>query len=514
MKKILFRNAGFILAAGLILSSCSKLEDFGDTNVNPLAATDPITGALLTSAQINTIPFLSSGGSTGAGSSLRPGLFVQYFSETQYTETSLYQEPKLEFGIYHTGLMDLQRIIDLNSDAADAPKYAASGSAANQIAVAKILKSYIVWTLTDKWGDIPYAEAMGGKKTGNLTPKYDTQESIYKAMIADLTSAVEGFDGGPAVKGDIYFGGNAAKWKKVANTLRMMMAMRLSKVYPGAGEYAATEFSAAATDPAGFMTSNADNMVCDFPANSPYKHPWYLIYDGRNDYAYSKTLADILSNMADQRRSKFASAGNSFAYGLLRADASVITGYATVLANKQENADVIIIGAAPSLLTLAEGVERGWVTATATGYTAQQAYEAGVRASFEQWGLPDANATSVLTGPGNYVTGAGGGANIGNTVAFNQLPGQTAVTTTALQRIALQMYLAHYPDGIQAWSNWRRTNFPTLVPTTFAVNAGKGIPRRYVYGNNEYGTNQANVAEAVGRLTGGDQVDSKIWWDR
>ena len=83
--------------------------------------------------------------------------------------------------------------------------------------------------ITDRWGDIPYSDALKGDP--NVT--FDTQEVIYKDLIKELTEAVAQFTtGGAAVKGDIIYGGDIAKWKKFANSCRMLMALRLSKVYP------------------------------------------------------------------------------------------------------------------------------------------------------------------------------------------------------------------------------------------------------------------------------------------
>jgi len=106
---------------------------------------------------------------------------------------------------------------------------------------------------------------------------------------------------------------------------------------------------------------------------------------------------------------------------------------------------------------------------------------------------------------------------IGNSPTFNQLPlTSSAVTTTNIQRIALQKYLSLFGDGIQAWSEFRRLDFPQLQPTTNAINvaAGKQIPTRYVYGINEYSLSPDKVGAAVTRLPGGDKMNSKVWWDQ
>lgn len=502
-KPFLAVATGTLLLAG---TGCNKLEDFGDTNINPLGATTPITAALLTNAEASL---------GGVATSVRPALFVQYVSETQYTDASLYSEPKLEYGGTYSGVMyDLQSIINRNSDAATAAANTGSGSNANQIAVAKILKTYYIWTTTDRWGDVPYDEALTG--AGNFTPKFDEQAKIYERMIKDLKAAIAGFDAGLAVRGDIMYGGDAAKWKKLANTLRMQIALRLSKKFPNAGQFSATEFAAAATDGAGFIASNADNFTIAYPGGAAYRHPWYDTYNGRSDYAFSKTFGDILANMGDGRRAAFGSTGTPLPYGLTRAQVtSLPTTYSMVLdaPYRKENSPVVVISAANSLLTLAEGLERAWVTVP--GYTAQSAYEAGVTASFDQWGISGA-AAYIAGSASKYNTGTGGGTGIGVN-SFNSIPAASnATTTTNLQRIALQRFIALFPDGTQAWSEWRRTGVPALMATTNATNdaAGKTIPRRYVYGALEYSLNPAQLQTAITRLPGGDVMNGKVWWDQ
>ena len=510
MKHNFFKSL-FVLSASVYLlagTGCKKLEDFGDINTDPNGSINPVTAALLTSAE-SALGGVVSGTGTGG---TKAGIFAQYISETQYTDASLYAEPKLEMGGTFSGpLEDLQVIINRNSDPAISATYLGSGSNANQIAVATILQSYYFWTITDRWGDIPCTDALKG--VANQQPKFDEQKDIYAKLLTDLTTAVGGFDGGLAMQGDVLYGGDASKWKKLANTLRMQIALRMSKVYPNAGDVAATAFAAAFNDPNGYIASNADNCVLPYDGGN-YKNPYFNIYDGRTDYAFSKTIGDIMSNMGDNRKAAFKDAGSDFPYGLVRADAiSFGTGYAQFLSAGQKlpASSVIIVNAATSLLAVAEGLERGWASSGAI--TAQVAYEQAIAQSFAQWGVSGA-ATYAAGAVASYTAGTGGGANIGAN-SYGSIVGADAITTTKLQRIALQRYLAHYPDGVQGWSEWRRTGVPNLKPTTFATNseAGKTIPIRYVYGTNEYSLNPAQVATAIGRLAGGDKMNSHIWWN-
>ena len=495
LKKLLFGAATVSLLA---LASCDKIKDFGNTNVNPNATPVPSTAALLTNVQA---------GLGGTSTQTRGALYAQQVSETQYTEVSLYSLPRLDFdGIYAGGLMDLQNIININKD--DATKTAAAkfGSNANQIAVARILKAYLIWTITDRWGDIPYTEALVGD--ANLTPKYDKQEDIYKDLIKELTEAKNQLDANaPAVSGDIIYykptatttansaqwGIAVGRWKKLANSLRMLIALRTSKVYPNAGGWAATNFVAAYNDADGYIASNGDNLTINYPGNvAAFRNPFYNLFESRHDFAESKLMTDLMSTLSDPRQGAFGSSTVGFPYGLTR-DAAVAFGsansnYAEILAASKRTAasPTVVVAASQVLLAVAEAAQRNWIA----GVTIATVYRNAIQASWDQWGV-----SGDITA---YTTGA-----------------NVALTSTAsdLQKIQTQQYISYYPDGIQAWSNWRRTAIPALTPTPSATNASKQIPRRYTYGQNEYSVNAAGVADAVTRL-GTDTEDKRVWWDQ
>ena len=497
-------------------AGCAKIDQFGTTNQNPNGITTPVTSALLTNV-------LSGLG--GFGTNNRTLLYPQLIAENQYTDASLYSLPQLEMGGTYSGpLQDLQTIIDYNSDPKTAGTASGNGSNANQISIARILKAFLFWYTTDRWGDVPYSEALKG--AANAAPKFDLQEDIYFGLIADVKAAVAGFDAGGPIKGDIIYGGNISAWKKLGNSLRMLMAMRLTKRYPAAGGKAAVEFADAAANPAGYISSNADNFTLSFPGGS-FKNTWYLTYETRDDYASSKTLGDVLTGLGDTRSSVYGTNSIMFAYGLTR-DLAIAFGNAVgngqsrvlALSKRTESSPIYIIPAATVMLARAEACERGWI---AGGTAAAEAdYNSAVALSFAQWGvtLP----AGYLTGPANYQTGAGvlaapGTGGIGATpapydnfrVASNNV--QDAATTTKLARIALQRWIAAFPNGNEAWAEWRRTGVPNLSGTRFATNAGGKIVRRYVYGVNDYNFNNAQTKAAAARISGGDTQDGRVWWD-
>lgn len=457
----------FIIPAALLAFGCNKLKDFGGTNINPNASTTPIVGALLTNVQ-------SSLGNYAAMT--RPGLYAQYFSETQYTDVSLYSLPQINYGGEYAGILyDLQNIINQNVSN-------------NQSAVARILMQYIYWTLTDRFGPIPYSEAL----KGNPTPKYDSQEEVYKGMISTLKAAVDQFDASSPITGDIIYNGNVNSWRKLANTLRMAMALRLSKVYPSPSGYAATEFKAAISHAAGVITTNAENFTARYPGGN-FQNPWFATYNGRKDFGESAFMVNLLNSFSDTRQQAYGSSGTGVPYGVTRAKAEAFTGanpnWARILRDdlRQDNSPLVIYGAAQATLARAEAADYGWTTENMTTL-----YQNGIALSFEQWGLAAPPATYYTQSGVALTAPAGTGAN--------------------LRQIAVQRYIASYPNGLEGWSIWRKTGYPALTPAPDAV-VTTGIPRRYTYGQNEYATNDAATKAAASSL-GGDLVTSKVWWDK
>lgn len=507
MKNISIRKitGAALISLGLLGTGCAKMSEFGNTNVNPNGISTPVTSALLT----NTLSQVG-----GFAANVRRAVYAQYISENQYTETSLYALPLLEHAPTYSGpLQDLQTIIDYNTDPKTAGLAVANGSNANQIGIARILKAYIYWTVTDAWGDVPYSEALQG--ASNLTPKFDKQEDIYFGIIKECKEAVASFDNGAPIKGDILYGGNTAKWTKFANSLRMLMALRLTNKYPAAGGKAAVEFADAAAGP--HIDNNADNAVIQYPGGA-FQNPWYLVYQTRDDYASSKTLGDILGGLSDSRSTVFGTSGPMFPYGLTRDLAiaygnSVGNAQSRVLATsfRQPSSPVTVVGASIVLLARAEAKERGWIAGGTGG--AETDYNAGITASFNEWGL--SVPAGYLTGASNYNSGAGVPGSIGAgsapydnfRVADNNL--QNAATSDKLKRIALQYYIAAFPNGNEGWSSQRRTGVPFLTETRFKT--GKFV-NRYTYGSQSYALNNVNTTAAAASI-GGDVQETKVWWD-
>ena len=495
LKKYNINLVAGVLIAALAISSCTKkIDDFGSTNINPGVTTSPVTTALLT----NVLSTMANYTWDAGGVTTISGLYCQYFSETQYTDISIYNKEKPDWNVYFAAtdntfrtsgaLFNLQTIINYNSDPKTALAAAINGSNKDQIAIARILKAYIFSMLTDSYGDIPYSKALLGDN--GLVP-YDKQQAIYTDLFKELTEATAEFDGGVAVSGDILFGGDESKWKKFANSIHLLLALRLSKVDAATGK---TEFNKALS--AGVIGAG-ETIQQPFPGGN-FLSPVYQYYDvtKRFDYAVSKTMTDMLASLSDPRGKAwvYGTSTIGFPYGLSRDNAVSFANANTKYAQLMRGADstlpttaFTIIGSGEIFLARAEAAQLGWTTDVVSTM-----YSTGISESFKLWGVYD--ATTFAT----YMSNASIDLSAGN----------------ALQKICTQEWLTHYPAGARGWADWRRTGFPVLTPAPAGV--FPNIPRRMAYGNNEYSYNPANVAAAAAQYVLNGDKDSqygRIWWD-
>lgn len=460
-----------VLSACLVLSvtSCSKLEDFGDTNVNPGTVNDPVIGGLLTNVEANI---------SGYAYDAQGGIYAQYFSETQYTDASRYSRPESSFTGYYSGyLNDLQNIIN-------------TGESNNMSVIAKILQQYIYFIVTNKWGDVPYSEALQGAE--NFSPKYDRQEDIYKGIFQALTTAVDSFDDS-AITGDIIFNGDIDAWRRAANSLKLIAAIQLSKKVPAADDFAATAFREALSATGGVITSNAQNFQVNYPGGN-FQSPYFTRYLTRQDYGESAPMIELLQGFNDTRQSVYGTSTVGVPYGLPRGDAEAFTSshgnWSRIFAvdARPEDASVFLISAAQVALARAEAADIGWTTESLATL-----YEEGIQLSHEQWGV--SMSSGYLSGSGVALTaGAGSGAN--------------------LEQISIQRYIASYPDGMQAWNIWRKSGYPVLTPSPAPLNESGEIPRRLIYASSEFSSNEEAVNEAIANLPGGNTAEARVWWDQ
>lgn len=457
MKKLLLS----ITVIAFLVSSCEIASFDDDINKNPNLPSEAEASQLIANAMLS-LPSLSS--------SPQGEYNAQYLSEIIYIDDSLYPESTTSFyWLYQGPLMNLQTAIE-------------NTNVANEAAVAKILKAYYFWHMTDRWGDIPYSEALNG--TEDFTPAYDTQQEIYESLFALLKEARDQLEVGAGLSNDIIYDGDIEKWRKFSNTVRMLMALRLSEVD---ATWAEDEFTNAVDD--GIMTSNDDNFVFQHLANENNENYWYnqIIRQSRVWWALPVRLINMMEPNNDPRLSVYgeeaANTGNytGLPYGNpndVEADDYSLLGTQIY----EQDAPVYLVTYAQAKFALAEAAERGWITDTPGTH-----YNEAIEASIVQWTGSNAGVQSYLNEPD---------------VVYDPNNG--------IEMISEQRYLHLFMHGYEAWAEYRRTGYPDNM-----VNPqGRDVPLRQAYTSDEALNNTENYEEAVDRQFGGDNsIYGRVWWD-
>ena len=461
-------------------------DDFEEINTNPNAPVEVPTSFLLTNAQRSIMDDMWDEWWNG-----RFGLlYSQYWSQVVYTDESRFNpRPNITntyWNLFYTDMTDLEEIIRLNTDEATAGLASASGSNNNQIAVARILKAYVYQMMTDVWGDIPYTEALMG--TEALKPAYTPQEDIYADLLTELTEAQSQIEvDGAGVLGDVIYNGDMALWKKFANSLRMRVALRTSKVDPGGF---AAKVQAAISDTA-FMSYEDDALFVFDPAD-PSFNPLYEAYfiDNRTDFAVSEPLISTMQALNDPRLPFYADLPvegadyTGMPYGMNDDDATAVSGPSGDYVSLPSATYVIAANSPGILMNYAEVC---FIKSELNGWD-QTEYENGVRASCMAWGVSQAETDAYIA----------------------SLPAASAET------VMTQKWLAMYMEGLQGWFEWRRTGYPVLEGPdggSFNDTGDRVIPSRLFYPSDEQLLNEESYNAAVASQ-GQDNLKTRVWWDQ
>jgi len=482
-----------IFAASLILL-CACTSDFEEINTNPNSPTEVTTQLLLPQTLRDMINELMNE-TWGIGN-----IVIQHTAKNQFVNEDryLWGERNTIWNAVYDNLRDINNIIIIADE----------DGLSNNKAVALILKSWMFSMATDAYGDIPYSEATKAKE-GIVYAKYDTQESIYQGILADLVTANTLLSTGTdAINGDPLYGGDAAKWRKLANSLRLRFLLRISD-RKSVGADINSIISNAGASP--IFTGNGDNAAYAYTASAPDQFPNYSQRIGSfNEFRASKTLLDWLQGLDDPRLQIFFRptpatenttdpADDVFVgipNGLGDVEAQEFNGGQqnqsrigslyyenAITSDGLKTARGVIMNYAEVQFILAEAAEKGLITGDAQAF-----YLAGVKASFDFY--------SVDPGAAYYLQPE---------VAY------TGTSSEKLVKIGEQKWAALFYNGLEAWFDWRRTNIPVLVPSVTNQNDDK-IPVRFIYPIIEQGLNGANRSAAVSRQ-GADNINTKVWWD-
>ncbi|WP_128545288.1 SusD/RagB family nutrient-binding outer membrane lipoprotein [Larkinella soli] len=386
------------------------------------------------------------------------------------------------------------------------------------VGISKIMKAYTFGILTDLYGDIPFSEALNADKT--ITPKYDTQKDVYAGMQAlldegkaDIAKKQGRF---PGTADMIYSAGNEAgmdRWVRLANTLKLRFYLRLSQVDPTLARTGIQALYASAGS--AFMRAGESFQFANGTTTNTENPLWQANFRLPNNLTASTTIGSLMTAAGDPRipvyfldadlrtpeaeyvftpngttstnTAQYTSypgkyfIGQRFSNGAITGT-SAASGVSAADDNAAKARPVVLMAYEESLFLRAEAAVRGW-----TGTTAEdpaKLYSEAVTASMTRFGVQ----------VGDYLTRP--------TVDYSK-------QTNKIQAIITQKYLALYGlNGVEAWSEQRRTGFPALSVPVVNITGGKFM-KRLPYVDSEL---QRNPNITTTGIAPGD-VLTPVWWD-
>lgn len=519
MKKIALIAS--VIMVSLVSNSCSNT--FEEIDTNPNTTVSPLTYGIFNSANKEIMD--NTRNEWQSGRITLP--WVQYSAQRGYTDEDRYQY-RLSTGgtlwsVSYRVAQDYKQIIDLNRDPATSIQMNNYGPNRNQIAVARVMLSYVFLTLADSFGDIPYY-SYGNQDpdfqaldiNGTLQPKFASQQKVYADILKELKEASEMIDISQVVftQGDGLFG-SGEKLKKFANSLRLRVATRVKGVVPGAEAHITDAIAS------GVMTSNADNVGLTYENNLVNPSPMFNSFRTRTDFAISKTFVDLLKGSSgnfsqDPRLFKYASPIGTSQTMILNGTSQESTNPddfngmpygipSSLTASQIASANFFSRNVLRPNYTeiLMEYSEVQFLLSEANGWS-QTHYEDGVRASLERWGVAPDEVTAYV----------------------GSLP------AASKENVLTQKYVALFMQPYEAWAEYRRTGYPNtlLLPgqtgrlnvatsdgqTTYTftslISGLTDLPTRLFYPISVQTLNTVNY-QAASNSIGGDQMNTKLIWD-
>ncbi len=467
------------LLSCVLVFSCT--QDFEEINTNPNGPVAVPAVLLIPALAEGTMDLLYStfnGGDMGS-------CWAQHWAKVQYNDEERYRTRDTQFDAIwnslYSGTIQDGKIMEA---------LAIGESNENLQGIAIIMQVYSYSVLTDIFGDIPYTEAVRAKD-GINTPVYDTQESIYTSLLArlDEADALFGADGGPiTATSDIIYAGSYAKWQMFGNALKFRMLMRMSNRADFNRQAELQEI----VDNRAIFGSNADEAKLTYLAAAPNNNPvnGSIIAGNRGEYKVNSVLVDMLEDESDPRLSKMAQLNNG---GIYRGKPSGIIDVPSATwdyPNVSAIGTLYLAATAPAYLMsyseqeflIAEAAKRGLISGGDA--EAETHFNNGVLASMSSNGVLTADADTYLLDHA-YASG------------------------TALTQIHTEKWISLFGQGIEAWTEWRRTKIPALSPAIEGVI--NEIPSRYQYPPTEQALNGVNYTAAVA-AQGADLLTTKVWW--
>ena len=506
----------------IVFGSCKK--DLLNTNTDPNSVSvdvfDP--NNILTAVQLYYTGSTDNAIEVEETEIQGAGCFIQHWASTSgyyFGDKYLFSPGGWGSFFDHTYPSTVKYAVDLYTTTQGKSQYK------NLHQIARIMKAMTFERITDVYGDVPYFQAGLAYHGSVYFPAYDKQQDIYTDLLKEVSEAIDSLDDNADLPvGDMFYSQSADQigaWRKFGNTLLLRMAMRLTKVDP---ETAKTYVNKVIGNT---MESNDDNAIVQHGTNDPLTIN--RIYRGIGEDGdiqlsgqISKTFIDFLKNNddprlpvlsyvypqgfspgddpsggssdpADQNGLPNGYDGGNTATGIIN-----YPGYLGDLTLYSRPSPIIFNATAPTLiLTYAES-------------------ELLLADAAARWGIGDAEThynngvLAAITELGAY--GSSGQIDDGDAQAY--LDAHPYDPANGLEMINTQFWAATFFNEYEAWSNYRRTGFPVLIPVTYPGSQSSGaIPRRMAYSTVDKQVNNANYNDAVSRLNGGDKITSRMWWD-
>ena len=399
-------------------------------------------------------------------------------------------------------------------------------------ALAQILKISAWHKATDMFGPIPYKEA--GK--GLITVPYDSQEEVYKSMFKELSDAIEVLtkyaDNGNSKllpNADAVYAGDVRKWVVYANSLMLRLAMR---VYYADAALSKKYALQAVNHSYGVMKTKDDEAKMERGASLEFKNNLDVLINQYNECRMGSSMLAYLGGYQDPRLPKYfntSTVSQAVTVGTYGKYSGVPTGH-DVSSNdafKDSSRPAITCTTPPYWMRasevyflLAEAALHGF----AVGGTAESLYEKGIEMSFEENGIASSEVADYMSSglkPSAYSF------HLTNPSVNVDVPAVTEATTAwsgtdeeKLEKIMIQKWIALYPNGQEAWTEYRRTGYPKLhsVVTNYSngeIDSEIGIRRmRFPTNKSTSAEDIANLESARKLLRGGlDKAGTRLWWD-
>jgi hypothetical protein len=514
MKKLIYIPAAALLM--MAMASCKK--QLLETNTNPTATTAAIydPNFLLTTTQLMYTGSTDFGAENWQSEWGEIAGFIQHVSSTN---TSYYSGDKYlnsvgNFGVYfsHAYIYQVQPAVELYQLTLGKPQYA------NLHQMARIMKAMIFERITDIYGDIPYFQAGLGYYSKIYSPVYDKQQDIYADLLKEVSEATDSLDASlDYPTGDVFYSSlgtdQITEWKKFGYSLLLRMAMRLTNVDAATAQSWVTKVQGLT------MTSNDDNAIVEHELGTETQNrdSWSILEEDSADLKLCSTYIDSLQLNNDPRlpyMSEIFITEDTTSADQIGLPPGYIIGGANPLT------DITQTPTYPAVLGM-EGYSR--LNDNILSYTAPNLILTYAESEFlladaaKRWGIggdPSVHYQNGVLAAITQLSAFGDASTIDPGLAQAYLTAHPYNDANALNQINTQFWLCTVMNEYEAWFNWRRTGFPLLTPTNYLGNVTDGtIPRRLEYPTSEKVTNGVNYAAAVARLSGGDLLTSRMWWD-